>query len=80
MKKIDKYILSKYLKTFFFCLIMFTAIVVVVDLSEKTDNFVNPQLSVKKIIFDYYLAFIPHIDAMLFPLFVFISVKEKASG
>jgi lipopolysaccharide export system permease protein len=74
MKKIDKYILSKYLKTFFFCLIMFTAIVVVVDLSEKTDNFVNPQLSVKKIIFDYYLAFIPHIDAMLFPLFVFLSV------
>lgn len=74
MKKIDRYILSKYLTTFFFCLILFTVIVVVVDTSEKTDNFVRSKLSVYRIITDYYLGFIPRIDAMLFPLFVFISV------
>ena len=74
MKKIDRYILSKYLTTFFFCLILFTAIVVVVDISEKTDNFVKSKLPVYKIITDYYFGFIPRIDAMLFPLFVFISV------
>jgi len=74
MKKIDRYILSKYLTTFFFCLILFTAIVVVVDISEKTDNFVKSKLPVSKIITDYYFGFIPRIDAMLFPLFVFISV------
>lgn len=74
MKKIDRYILSKYLTTFFFCLILFTVIVVVVDTSEKTDNFVKSKLSVYRIITDYYLGFIPRIDAMLFPLFVFISV------
>ncbi len=74
MKKIDRYILSKYLTTFFFCLILFTAIVVVVDISEKTDNFVKSKLPISKIITDYYLGFIPRIDAMLFPLFVFISV------
>jgi lipopolysaccharide export system permease protein len=74
MKKIDRYILSKYLTTFFFCLILFTAIVVVVDISEKTDNFVKSKLPVSKIITDYYYGFIPRIDAMLFPLFVFISV------
>ncbi len=74
MKKIDRYILSKYLTTFFFCLILFTAIVVVVDISEKTDNFVKSKLPVSRIITDYYFGFIPRIDAMLFPLFVFISV------
>jgi lipopolysaccharide export system permease protein len=74
MKKIDKYILSKYLTTFFFCLLLFTAIVVVVDISEKTDDFVKSQLSAWQIIRDYYFGFIPRIDAMLFPLFIFISV------
>ena len=74
MKKIDRYILVKYLTTFFFCLILFTAIVVVVDVSEKTDNFVKSKLPISRIITDYYFGFIPRIDAMLFPLFVFISV------
>lgn len=74
MKKIDRYILVKYLTTFFFCLILFTAIVVVVDISEKTDNFVKSKLPISRIIVDYYFGFIPRIDAMLFPLFVFISV------
>src|SRR5882757_7350172 len=73
-KKLDRYILAKYLTTFFFCLILFTAIVVVVDISEKTDDFVKSKLPIWRIITDYYFGFIPRIDAMLFPLFVFISV------
>ena len=74
MKKIDKYILVKYLSTFFFCLLLLTVIVVVVDISEKTDDFVKSNLSATQIITDYYFGFIPRIDAMLFPLFVFIAV------
>jgi len=74
MKKIDRYILGKYLTSFFFCLILFTAIVVVVDISEKTDDFVKSKLSAWQIFTDYYAGFIPRIDAMLFPLFVFIAV------
>ena len=74
MKIIDKYILSKYLITFFFCLLLFTAIVVVVDISEKTDDFSLSKLSFYRIMVDYYFGFIPRIDALLFPLFVFISV------
>ena len=74
MKKIDKYILSKYLTSFFFCLLLFTAIVVVIDISEKTEDFVKSKLPAVKILTDYYFGFIPRIDAMLFPLFVFISV------
>ena len=74
MKKLDKYILGKYFTTFLFCLLLFTAIVVVVDISEKTDDFSKSGLSVSQLIRDYYLGFIPRIVAMLFPLFIFISV------
>ena len=74
MKKIDKYIITKFLSTFFFCLILLTVIVVVVDISEKTDDFVRSKLSTWQIITDYYIGFVPRLDAMLFPLFVFIAV------
>jgi len=74
VKKLDRYILSKYLTSFFYCLILFTAIVIVVDISEKTDDFVKSKLPFGRIVTDYYFGFIPRIDAMLFPLFVFISV------
>ena len=73
-KKIDVYILKKFLTSFFFCLLLLTVIVVVVDISEKTDDFAKSKLSTWRIISDYYFGFIPRIDAMLFPLFVFIAV------
>lgn len=74
MKKIDRYILKKFLTTFFFCILLLTLIVVVIDISEKTDDFVDSKLSPWRIFIDYYCAFIPRIDAMLFPLFTFIAV------
>ena len=74
MKKLDIYILKKFLSTFFFCILLLTAIVVVVDMSEHADDFVKSGLSAFQIFNQFYLGFIPRIDAMLFPLFVFISV------
>lgn len=74
MKKIDSYILKKFLSSFVFCLILFTVIVVIVDTSEKTDDFAKSKLSFWQIVNQYHLGFVPHIDAMLFPLFVFIAV------
>ena len=74
MKKIDWYILKKFLTTFFFAIFLFTVIAVVVDVSEKTDDFVKSQLGLVNIITQYYYGFIPHIIALLFPLFVFIAV------
>ena len=74
MKKIDWYILKKFLSTFFFSVILLTVISTVIDMSEKTDDFVKSGLSSKEIFFQYYTGFIPYIIALLFPLFVFISV------
>ncbi len=74
MKKIDWYILKKFLITFVFCLLMFTVIAVAVDSSEKMDDFVKANMSFKEAINQYYLGFVPYIWSLLFPLFVFIAV------
>lgn len=74
MKKLDWYILKKFLSTFFFSIFLFTVVAVVIDVSEKADDFVKSHLPLQKIITDYYFGFIPHIIALLFPLFVFIAV------
>lgn len=74
MKKLDWYILKKFLSTFFFAILLFTVIAVVIDISEKTDDFVKSKLGAVKVIQLYYFGFVPHIIALLFPLFVFIAV------
>jgi lipopolysaccharide export system permease protein len=74
MKKLDWYILNNFLKTFFFSIFLFTIIAIVIDVSEKTEDFVRSKLSFTEIVQQYYFGFIPHIIALLFPLFVFIAV------
>lgn len=74
MKKLDWYILKKFLGTFFYAIMIFMIISVVIDATEKIDNFIDNHLSLKYIIFKYYIGFIPHIIALLFPLFIFIAV------
>ncbi|HNJ58591.1 MAG TPA: LptF/LptG family permease, partial [Chitinophagaceae bacterium] len=55
-------------------ILLFAIIAIVIDASEKADDFVQSKLSIKNIITDYYFGFVPHIIALLFPLFVFIAV------
>jgi lipopolysaccharide export system permease protein len=43
-------------------------------MSEKAEDFVRSNLSTYQIFNQYYLGFIPHMTALLFPLFVFIAV------
>ncbi len=74
IKIIDWYIIKKFLSTFFFAIFVFTVIAVVIDFGEKTDNFVDTGWGLVEIFTNYYSAFIPHIIALLFPLFVFIAV------
>lgn len=74
LKKLDWYILKKFLSSFFFSIILFAFITVVIDISEKTDDFVKANLDAGTIIREYYLGFIPHMVGLLFPLFVFIAV------
>ena len=74
LKLIDKYIIRKFLGTFFFCLLLILTIAVVFDFAEKVDNFMENHAPAKAIIFHYYLNFIPYFAMLFAPLFVFIAV------
>jgi lipopolysaccharide export system permease protein len=74
LRIIDRYIIRKFLGTFFFCLALILTIAVVFDFAEKIDNFMEKEAPVRAIIFDYYLNFIPYFATLFSPLFVFISV------
>ncbi|MBN2481952.1 MAG: LptF/LptG family permease [Bacteroidales bacterium] len=71
---IDWYIIRKFLGTFFFTIILIILIAVVFDISEKLDDFMESHAPLNKIVFDYYLNFIPYFAVLFSPLFTFISV------
>lgn len=73
-KQLDIYIFRKFISTFVFALLLFTMVAVVIDLVEKLDDLIEKQVPISELILDYYVNFIPHIDALLTPLFVFIAV------
>jgi lipopolysaccharide export system permease protein len=73
-KKIDWYIFKKFMGTFFASLFLIIGIVIIFDISEKIDDFVEKKAPLNAIIFDYYLNFIPYFINMYSPMFVFISV------
>jgi lipopolysaccharide export system permease protein len=49
-------------------------IVIVFDVAEKLDNFIDHKVPLHSIIFDYYINFIPYFAALFTPLFLFIAV------
>ena len=71
---IDRYIIRKFLSTFFFSIALIMAIAVVFDFSEKIDDFLESNAPLKKVIFDYYLNFIPYFASLFSHLFTFIAV------
>ena len=74
MKKIDLYIIKKFLGTFFFAILLLILIVIIFDISENIDEFLEKGAPLKGIIFDYYVNFIPYFVNLFSYLFTFISV------
>lgn len=74
MKKIDWYIIKKFLGTFFFTMILIIVIVIIFDISEKIDDFLKNEAPLNEIVFSYYLTFVPYFTNMFSPLFTFIAV------
>ena len=73
-KKLDVYIVKKFITTFFIALLLIIGIVIIFDISEKIDDFVSKEAPLKAVIFDYYVNFVPYFMNMFSPLFVFITV------
>ena len=72
-KILDRYILVKFLTTYFFAIAMIIVIVVLFDYVEKIDDFTELHAPVSKVIFDYYLNFMPYFANQFCGLFTFIA-------
>ena len=70
---LDRYIITKYIVTFLTMLFLFIPISILVDLSQKIDNFNQYEVPTSEI-FWYYYNFIWHFGFILFPIFLFLSV------
>ena len=73
MKKLDLYIIKKFLGTFAFTIVMLLAIAIVIDVSEKIDNFLKEGVPFNEIVYDYYLNFLVFYGNMFMPLVVFLA-------
>jgi lipopolysaccharide export system permease protein len=73
MNIIDKYILKRYLATFFVMLIMFIPIGIIIDVSEKVDKMIENKIPFVDIA-TYYFHFTIYFANSLFPIFLFISI------
>ncbi len=72
-KILDRYILGKFLSTYFFAIAMIIVVVVLFDYVEKIDDFTELHAPLKSVIFDYYLNFIPFFINQFSGLFTFIA-------
>ena len=73
LKILDRYIIGKFLKTYFFAIAMIIVVVVIFDYVEKIDDFTELHAPLRDVIFDYYLNFIPFFINQFSNLFTFIA-------
>jgi lipopolysaccharide export system permease protein len=74
LKILDRYIIRKFLSTFFFMLGVIMILAMVFDLAERLSEFIENQAPVQDIVFDYYMNFLIYYGNTFSSMIVFISV------
>ena len=74
MKTIDRYILRKFLSTYFFIVLILSFVIFIFDLSEKIDNILEQKPSWADVLGVYYANFVLGLINLLASLQVFIAV------
>ena len=74
LKILDIYVIRKFLSSFFLSIVLILSIVVIFDLSEKIDDFIENGAGLREILFQYYINFIPYFAVLFSSLFAFIAV------
>lgn len=74
LKILDRYIIRKFLSTFFFMLGVIMLLAMVFDLSERLSEFIQNQAPISAIIVDYYVNFILFYGNMFSSMIIFVSV------
>lgn len=72
--RLDRYIIGKFIGTYFFSILLIISISIVIDFNENLNKFEQYHTPWKAIVFDYYANFIPYFANLFSPLFVFIAV------
>ncbi len=71
---LDRYILGKFMATFFVSIALIISIAMVFDISENLDEFLSKDIPIKTIVVDYYMNFVPYFANLFSSLFNFIAV------
>ncbi len=74
LKILDRYIIGKFLSTYFLAIAMIIVIVVIFDYAEKLDDFTQFKAPFEAVVMDYYVNFIPFFINQFSGLFTFIAV------
>ena len=74
MKRLDWYIIKKFIGTYIYSIVLIISISIVFDFNEHMAKFANNHAPARAIIFDYYANFVPYFANLFSPLFVFIAV------
>ncbi|MGB3801994.1 MAG: LptF/LptG family permease [Lewinella sp.] len=74
MKKLDWYIIGKFLRTFFFVVLIFSMVSMIVDFSEKIERFIESDITKQIILFEYFPTFLLFILGFLWPMLTLIAV------
>ena len=72
--RVDRYIVYKFLSTYIFLITIIVVIAVIFDFNKKIDKLTQSHAPLQKIVFDYYVNFVPYFANLFSPLFVFIAV------
>lgn len=70
---LDRYIIVKFLTTFFVAIALILMIAVVFDISEKIEDFVSKGASFREIVFDHYMNFLVYYGNLFSSMIVFIA-------
>ena len=74
LARLDRYLIGNYLKTFAFTVLIFTMVATIVNFSEMVQKFIDNEVAWRDVAWEYYVWYIPYINAQLVPLYALISV------
>jgi lipopolysaccharide export system permease protein len=73
MNILDKYLIKRFLKTYFFAVLVIVLIIMVIDFVEKNDDFIQKKAPMRAILLSYYANLAPYWANYISPLMIFIS-------
>ncbi|WP_341907364.1 LptF/LptG family permease [Fluviicola taffensis] len=74
LRILDRYIIRKFLSTFFFMLGVIMLLAMVFDIASRLSEFIDNQAPFKSIVFDYYFNFLLYYGNTFSSMIIFISV------